>query len=145
MGWNIFRIKKRRKIYEPEDDLQITINNIERFAPKKYLQEREMYYYNYRQIKKYLKPLFPLLTFITERAGKDEKEEIFIQDLFLKLKNFYDVNDRLSVKEAIEDNGINIKLLEIFKIFYDDTTLTRAKIGECLENIGENKINLIED
>lgn len=136
MGWNIFRVKKKRD--EPDDDLQIAIKAIEKFAPKKYLQEREMYYYNYRQIRKYLKPLLPLLIYISERPGKKEDEEVFVQGLFRKLKDFYDVNDKLSIKEAAEDNNLKIKLRETYKIFYDDTSLSGAKIEECLENIGEN-------
>lgn len=136
MGWNIFRAKKKRD--EPDDDLQIVIKAIEKFAPKKHLQEREMCYYNYRQMRKYLKPLLPLLIYISERVGKKENEEVFIQGLFRNLKNFYDVNDKLSIKEATEDNSLKIKLLEIYKIFYDDNTLTRAKIEDYLKNIEEN-------
>jgi len=141
MGWDIFRVRKKKKRDEPEDNLQIAINNIEKFAPKRYLQEREMYYYNYRQIKRYLKPLFPLLLYISERAGKEENEEIFVQGLLGKLKSFYDVNDKLSIKEAIKDNSLKIKLLEIFKIFYDDNTLTGAKIQGYLKKIGENELS----
>ncbi len=136
MGWNIFRAKKKRD--EPDDDLQIVIKAIEKFASKKHLQEREMCYYNYRQMRKYLKPLLPLLIYISERAGKKENEEVFVQGLFRKLKNFYDVNDKLSIKEATEDNSLKIKLREIYKIFYDDNTLTRAKIEDYLKNIEEN-------
>jgi len=136
MGWNIYRVKTKRD--EPDNDLQIAIKAIEKLASKKYIQEREMYYYNYRQIKKYLKPLLPLLIYISERDDKEENEEIFVQGLFRKLKDFYDVNDKLSMKEAKEENSLKIKLSEIYKIFYDDKTLTSAKIEEYLENIGEN-------
>jgi hypothetical protein len=137
MVWDIFRVKRRKKRDGPEDDLQMAINSIERFAPKRYVQEREIYYYNYGQIGRYLKPLLPLLIYISEKAGKEENEEIFVQDLFRKLKSFYDINDRLSIKEALQDNGLKIKLLEIFKIFYNDNTLTRAKIEDYLKAMGE--------
>lgn len=137
MVWDIFRVKRRKKRDGPEDDLQMAINSIERFAPKRYVQEREMYYYNYGQIGRYLKPLLPLLIYISEKAGKEENEEIFVQDLFRKLKSFYDINDRLSIKEALQDNGLKIKLLEIFKIFHNDNTLTRAKIEDYLKAMGE--------
>lgn len=138
MGWDIFRVKKKKRIDGPDDDLQMAINSIERFAPKRHLQERELYYYNYRQIKRYLKPLLPLLIYISERNQKEEDEGVFVEGLFRKLKSFYDVNDKLSVKEAIEDYSLKIKLLEIFKIFYDDTTLTRARIEGYLEEIEQN-------
>jgi len=137
MVWDIFRVKRRKKRDGPEDDLQMAINSIERFAPKRHLREREMYYYNYGQIGRYLKPLLPLLIYISEKAGKEENEEIFVQDLFRKLKSFYDINDRLSIKEALQDNGLKIKLLEIFKIFYNDNTLTRAKIEDYLKAMEE--------
>jgi len=137
MVWDIFRVKRRKKRDGPEDDLQMAINSIERFAPKRYVQEREMYYYNYGQIGRYLKPLLPLLIYISGKAGKEENEEIFVQDLFRKLKSFYDINDRLSIKEALQDNGLKIKSLEIFKIFYNDNTLTRAKIEDYLKAMGE--------
>lgn len=138
MVWDIFGVKRRQKRDGPEDDLQIVINSIERFAPKRHLQEREMYYYNYRQIRRYLKPLLPLLIYISEKPGKEENEEIFVQGLFRKLKSFYDVQDRLSLEEALQDNSLKIKLLEVLKIFYDDKALTRAKIEEYLRNMKGN-------
>ncbi len=137
MVWDIFRVKRRKKRDGPEDDLQMAINSIEKLAPKRYVQEREIYYYNYGQIGRYLKPLLPLLIYISEKAGKEENEEIFVQDLFRKLKSFYDINDRLSIKEALQDNGLKIKLFEIFKIFYNDNTPTRARIEDYLKAMGQ--------
>jgi len=55
MGWDIFRVKKKQ--HGPDDDIQIAIKAIEKFAPKKFLKEREMYYYHYKQMGKYRKPL----------------------------------------------------------------------------------------
>jgi len=138
MVWDIFRVKRRKKSGGPEDDLQMVINTIERFAPKRHLQEREMYYYNYRQMRSYLKPLLPLLIYISERARKEDNEEIFVQGLLRKLKSFYDINDKLSIKEALEDKSLKIKLLEIFNIFYHDNTLTMAKIKEYLGKMKGN-------
>lgn len=136
MGWDIFRVRKKRD--EPDDDLQIVINSIEKFAPKRYLQEREMCYYHYRQIKKYLKPLLTLLIYISEAAGKREDQEIFVQGLFRKLKDFYDVNDKLSMKEAIQDYSLKVKLLKLLKVFYNDTTLTGAGLEDYLKKMEDN-------
>jgi len=136
MGWDIFRVKKRRD--EPEDDIQITIKAIEKFAPKKYLQEREMYYYHYRQMSKYIKPLLSLLIYISDRAEKKRNEEVFVQGIFIKLKDFYDVNDQLSMKEATQDYSLKIKLRKLLKIFYDDTSLTGADIEGYLTRIPDN-------
>jgi hypothetical protein len=136
MGWNIFKVKKKQ--YGPDDDTQIAIKVIEKFAPKKYLQEREMYYYHYRQVRKYIKPLLALLMYITDTAKKIENEEAFIQDLFVKLKDFYDINDQLSIKEAIQDYSLRIKLRKLLKIFYDDTSLTGEDIEGYLKKIPDN-------
>jgi hypothetical protein len=133
MGWNIFKAKKKQ--FGPDDDIQIAIKAIEQFAPKKYLQEREMYYYHYRQVGKYIKPLLALLMYISDTAKKMENEEVFVQDLFVKLKNFYDINDQLSIKEAIQDYSLKIKLRKLLKIFYDDTSLTGTDIEGYLAKI----------
>ena len=136
MGWDIFRVKKKR--YGSDDDIQIAIKTIEKFAPKKYLQEREMCYYHYRQIGKYLKPLLALLIYVSDTAKKKENKEVFIQGLFLKLKEFYDVNDQVSIKEAIQDYSLKIKLLKLLKIFYNDRSLTGADIEGYLKKTPDN-------
>jgi len=136
MGWDIFRVKKKRN--GPDDDIQIAIKAIEKFAPKKYLQEREMYYYHYRQMSKHLKPLLALLIYISDRAEKKENEEVFVQGLFIKLKDFYDVNDQLSMKGAIQDYSLKIKLRKLLKIFYDDMSLTGADIEGFLTKLPNN-------
>jgi len=136
MGWDIFRVKKKRN--GPDDDIQIAIKAIEKFAPKKYLQEREMYYYHYRQMSKHLKPLLALLIYISDRAEKKENEEVFVQGLFIKLKDFYDINDQLSMKGAIQDYSLKIKLRKLLKIFYDDMSLTGADIEGFLTKLPDN-------
>jgi hypothetical protein len=127
---DIFSVKKKQ--YGP-DDLQLAVDRVEEFAPKKYFPEREMYYYNYGQIKKYCKPLLHLLNYISERTRKEVNEELSVQEIFCKLKDFYDVNNKLSRKEAINDYGLIIKLLQLFKIFYDDTSLTKVKVDSYLK------------
>ncbi|HUU41453.1 MAG TPA: hypothetical protein VMW42_10980 [Desulfatiglandales bacterium] len=74
------------------------------------------------------------------RVRKDENKEIFVQELFRKLKDFYDINNKLSLKEAINDYGLLIKLLQLFTIFYNDTKLARAETNSYLRNL--EKINL---
>jgi hypothetical protein len=137
MGANIFGPKRRTK--EPPDDFHPVIQRIEKLAPKGFRDERLMYYYNYRQMPTYRKPLLSLLTHISGRTWKEEDEELFLQELFRKLKDFYDVKDKLSVHEAVKDYSIKMKLLQIYKIFYDDTSLAGPKINECLEKIGKNQ------
>jgi len=136
MGWDIFRVKKKQ--YGSDDDIQIAIKTIEKFAPKNHFQEREMYYYHYRQIGKYLKPLLALLIYVSDTAKKKENKEVFIQGLFLKLKEFYDVNDQVSIKKAIQDYSLKIKLLKLLKIFYDDTSISGADIEGYLKKTPDN-------
>ena len=135
---NIFRLRAQRKGHEPDDDLQVAINRIEKFAPRQYLQEREMYYYHYRQINKYLKPLLALLVYISEQTEKRNDQGAFVQGLFGKLKDFYDVSDTLSLKEAVGDYSLKVKLLKLLKIFYNDTTLTGEELDGYLETIEDN-------
>lgn len=138
MGWDVFKAKRRRRRVEPDDDFHLPIENIEKFAPKRFLEEREMYYYNYSQIPKYRKPLLSLLIQLSEKTGIDENKELSVQTLFQKLKDFYDVNDKISLKKAVEDYGLKIKLLQLHKIFYCDTTLTGTKVEDYLKKIGNN-------
>jgi len=137
MGWNIFGPKGKTK--EPPDVFHPVIERIEKLAPRGFRDERLMYYYNYRQMPTYRKPLLSLLKHISEITLREEDEELFLQDLFRKLKDFYDVRDRLSVHEAVKDYSIRMKLLQIYKIFYDDTSLAGPKINEYLEKIGKNQ------
>ena len=138
MGWDIFGARGKRKTKESPDDFHPVIERIEKLAPKGFHDERLMYYYNYRQMPLYRKPLLSLLTHISGRTWKEEDEELFFQELFRKLKDFYDVRDKLSVQEAVKDYSTKMKLLQIYKIFYDDTSLAGPKINEYLEKIGKN-------
>ena len=138
MGWDIFGARGKRKTKESPDDFHPVIERIEKRAPKGFHDERLMHYYNYRQMPTYRKPLLSLLTHISGRTWKEEDEELFFQELFRKLKDFYDVRDKLSVQEAVKDYTIKMKLLQIYKIFYDDTSLAGPKINEYLEKVGKN-------
>jgi len=139
MSWNILKLRAQRKGSKPDDELQAVINRIEKFAPKQHLGEREMYYYHYRgQINKYLKPLFALLVYISEQTGQRKDHEVLVQGLFGKLKDFYDINDTLSMKQAVGDYSLKVKLLTLLKIFYNDTTLTGGELDNYLERIEDN-------
>jgi hypothetical protein len=138
MSWNIFHLRDRRKGSEPDDELQVVINRIEKSAPREYLEERKMYYYHYRQINKYYKPLLALLVYISEQSSPRHDQEVFIPELFGKLKDFYDVRDTLSMKEAAHDYSLKVKLLKLLKIFYNDKSLTGEELDGCLEKIEDS-------
>ena len=68
--------------------------------------------------------------YISEGTMKKENDGEFEENLFAKLKNFYDINDKLSFEEALRDNSLMGKFIELFKIFYNDKTKTMANILE---------------
>jgi len=138
MSWNILRLRAQRRGCEPDDELQVVINCIEKFAPRRYLEEREMYYYHYRQINKYLKPLLALLVYISEQADQGNDREVLVQGLFAKLKDFYDINDTLSIEQARGDFSLKVKLLKLLKIFYNDTALAGEELDGYLERIEDH-------
>jgi len=71
--------------------------------------------------------------YISEGTMKKENDGEFEGNLFSKLKNFYDINDKLSFEEALRDNSLMVKFIDLFRIFYNDTTRTMANILEYLK------------
>jgi hypothetical protein len=67
---------------------------------------------------------------------KKEDDGEFEENLFFKLKNFYDINDKLSFEDALRDNSLMVKFVELFKIFYNDKTKTMANILEYFKKTG---------
>ena len=109
MIWDIFLNRKRVIRSKEKDEFDLAIDLIEKFAPKKNLSERECFYYNYRIMAPYRKPLLALLETISRRKQLEHEAADFAGSLFLKLKDFYDPKDRLSMAEAIEDKGLKKK------------------------------------
>ena len=101
-----------------EARLDLLIKKIERFAPRKYRSEREVYYYNYRILKQYTGPLIALLERVSEHKRLKDEEAIFSRELFLLLKDFYDLKDRLSLEEALEDYNLYRRYVDLFTFFY---------------------------
>ena len=134
----IVKLRAQRKGHETDDNLQAVINRIEKFAPRRYFEEREMYYYHYGQLNQYAKPLLALLVCISGQTARGNDQGVFVQELFRKLKHFYDLHDTLSMKEAAGDYSLKVKLLHLLKIFYNDTTLTGEELDGCLEKITDN-------
>ncbi len=115
------RIFKRREspISGSEEELDLFIKKIERFAPRRFKDERDACYYNYRMIKRYIPPLCRLLELISDKKiiKRDGREE-FIYRVFLRLKDFYDIRGKLSIQEAMEDLNLLRRIPQIFLIFY---------------------------
>jgi hypothetical protein len=119
MKWDIFSHRRRDKKSKADDNIDKVIKVIGKFAPKKYRSERDLFYYNYKIMGLYRKPLLGLLETISHKSRFDSDKGAFVRELFLKLKDFYDPKDKLSLAEAIQDNELMKKFREIFLFFYE--------------------------
>lgn len=127
MKWEIFSSRKRGRSSVELDQMNEQIKRIEKFAPRKYKSERASFYYNYQIMDVYFKPLSQLLDVISQKKRLHIDEEAFISELFLRLKDFYDVKQRLSVAEAIEDKNLERRFIQLLIIFYDQKDVVKFK------------------
>jgi hypothetical protein len=125
--WDIFSGRKREKKGGELDQMNEQIKRIEKFAPRKYKSERATFYYNYQLMGAYVKPLSDLVGLISQRERLHNDEERFISELFVRLKDFYDVKQRLSVTEAIQDKNLQRRFTQLFLIFYDQKDVVKLK------------------
>lgn len=113
-----FFSRKRPPATGGEERLDILIKKIEKFAPRKYRSEREVYYYNYRILGQYIEPLVALLERVSEYRRLRDEQAVFSKELFLRLKEFYDLKDKLSLEEALEDYNLYRRYVDLFMFFY---------------------------
>jgi len=132
--WEIFSIGKAKKKGHEKDAMDLVIEEIEKFAPRKYRPDRDLYYYNYRSIGSYLKPLMTLLEAVVEWNQFDHDREELLHRLFVALKDFYDPRGRLSMSEALEDMALMRKLADLFLFFFNGREAPVA--GEIRELFG---------
>lgn len=128
MKWDIFSNRKKERRHHRKDEIDEMIDIIEKFAPRKYRSERDAFYYNYKTMPPYLKPLFSLLQVISRRERLNEDQVVFARELFLKLKGFYDPKEKLSLVEAIQDGSLIRKFRELFLFFYDKKDFSAQEI-----------------
>jgi len=81
----IRRVKKRGKA---KDNFDKVIDIIEKFAPKEHLSEREAFYYNYRMMEQYKRPLLGLLETASQISLLKNDQEAHARKLFPRLKAF---------------------------------------------------------
>ena len=127
MKWDIFSPSKRDRKSVELDQMKERIKRIEKFAPRKYRAERASFYYNYQLMDAYFKPLSELLRVISQKKRLHNEEQEFISELFLRLKDFYDVKQRLSVTQAIQDKAFERRFIQLFLIFYDRKDAVKLK------------------
>jgi hypothetical protein len=116
---DIFFNRARRARSKKKDELERIINIIEKFAPVKYRDDRYRMYYNYRSLSNYKKPLFSLLNILSIGPDPEVHDRLFKNEVFQKLKEFYDPKGRLSNEEALQDGRLKKKMKEVFQIFFD--------------------------
>jgi len=133
--WDIFSNRNKERRHHRKDEIDEMIDIIEKFAPRKYRSERDAFYYNYKMMPPYLKPLFSLLQVTSQRERLNEDQAVFARELFLKLKGFYDPKEKLSLVEAIEDGNLIRKFRELFLFFYDKKDFSAQEIEEWLNSI----------
>ena len=135
MKWDIFG-KRRKKTKTLEDDpVGEVVEVIEKFAPKGYRSERDMFFYNYKIMQPYPKPLLAFLETVCQKERLQSEPDIFRREIFVKLKDFYDPRDRLSREEAVKDRELIKKFREVFLFFYDEKDLTSEDVRELLKEI----------
>lgn len=133
MKWDIFSITKDKKKAFEKDEMDLVIEKIEKSAPRKYRSERYLYYYNYRSMGSYIKPLMALLEVVAQWDRSEDQRSDFLCSLFMRLKDFYDIRGRLSMPEALEDLALMRKLQDLFLFFFDgQDTPTAAEIKGLL-------------
>ena len=133
MNLNIFspikRVKKRGK---PKDEFDKIIDIIEKFAPKEHLSDREAFYYNYRMMEQYKRPLLRLLETASEIGLIENDQGAHARELFSRLKAFYDITGKLTMERAIEDVSLMRRFGKFFTLFYGRKDISRDDIRDWL-------------
>ena len=123
------RVKRRGKA---KDNFDKVIDIIEKFAPKEHLPEREAFYYNYRMMDQYKRPLLGLLETASQISLLKSDQEAHARKLFPRLKAFYDVKGKLSMAEAVEDVSLVRRFRNFFTLFYGRKDVSGDDIREWL-------------
>ena len=125
----IKRVKRRGKA---KDNFDKVIDIIEKFAPKEHLSDREAFYYNYRMMEQYKRPLLGLLETASQISLLKSDQEAHARELFPRLKAFYDVTGKLTMAEAVEDISLVRRFHNFFTLFYGRKDLSGGDIRDWL-------------
>jgi len=136
MSMNIFspvkNIKRRRK---SKDEFDPFIEAIDRFAPREHQEDREVHYYNYRMMAQYRGPLLSLLETAAQIDQRKADPDAHARALFIELKAFYDIKDRLSLSEATQDQNLLRRFRNLFTIFYGQKNVSGEDLREWLKEM----------
>ena len=135
MNLNIFspikRVKKRGKA---RDEFDKIIDIIEKFAPKEHMSEREAFYYNYRMMEQYKRPLLGLLEIASQISLLKSDQGEHARKIFSRLKAFYDINEKLTMAQALEDVSLVRRFRNFFTLFYGRKDISGDDIREWLSS-----------
>ncbi len=133
MDWTFFLGRRKQQQASPEDEIDRLAERIERFAPKEHRADRSSYYYHYKMIALYTKPLRSLLEWVADNNRFQQDPVGFSAEVFVRLKHFYDPRGRLSMAEALQDPALRRKYEGFFPLFYGRPGGALAEIGARLE------------
>ena len=137
MKWDAFFGRKKEARDRERDEIRALVRRIERSAPRSYREARAARYYHYEQVGAYVRPLRLLLEAVADREALREDEGEAVRALFLRLRAFYDVRDRLSLEEAVRDVRLRRKLVHLLLIFYGRKEVDAGGLSEILEPLLE--------
>lgn len=132
MKLDLFLNRRKPLSKQPKDDIERLMVVIEKFAPRDHTEQRDLYYYNYRIMELYRRPLLALLTILSQKEDFDRDQTLFGSELFVKLKNFYDPNNKLTLSQAMDDLSLVRKFQEIFVLFYGRKGMGMKEIRQYL-------------
>lgn len=136
MEWRRFLGRRKPANKSPEDKIDRLAERIERFAPKEHRADRGGYYYHYKIMALYTKPLQGLLEWVADNERFEQDPVGFSTEAFVRLKHFYDPRNRLSMSEALQDPALRRKYEGLFHLFYGRAGGAFEEISVRLEKRG---------
>lgn len=128
-------VKKRKRGRKAKDEFDALTHIIDKSAPREHQGEREIYYYNYKMMAQYRGPLLQLLETLAQTGRQKTEPDAHARELFIKLKAFYDIKDRLSMSEAVKDINLKKRFRDLFRFFYGQKDLSGDTIRDWLTQI----------
>jgi len=130
MKWDVFRPREKTRRDPVMEAIERQAKVIEKTAPANYHLERERYYYNYKIMPLYRKPLLSFLETLSKREGLKQDPATLAKEIFLTLKDFYDPKGRAEMEEILNDPGFSRKFKMVYVYFYGaDAPVIRDIVG----------------
>lgn len=128
-------VKKIKRGRKAKDEFDVLKDTIDKFAPREHQGERDMFYYNYKMMAQYRGPLLELLEILSQTGLRKSDPDAHARELFVKLKAFYDIKDRLSMAQAVEDMNLLRRYRDLFCFFYGQKNISGQTIRDWLTKL----------